>query len=438
MISRRDTLRALAAAGLAAPALAACGEAGSDAVGHAGSDPDVAAGPVRLVSAHVPRSTGSQQAVPGVVNAMAAFTTDLWGKLPPEGNLALSPYSIAVALAMTSNGAARETQQQMLDVLHVDSLATYNGGMAALTRALESLAGPVPLGNGKTGEVDLASADQLFGDLSATFGRGFLTVLAKEYDAGMRTVDFRFHLEAARAAVNDWTADQTHDRIPEILPRGSVDPSTRLVLVNALYLKAPWATPFEKASTDRKAFTRADGTSMRVPMMETTESRLTYLAGAHWRGTRLPYAGGGLAMTVALPDQGHEADALAELMSGGLTGPGSSRVELSMPRWTFRTPTDLRQVLIDLGMRAAFDERAADFTPMSSMDLYVHDVLHQAFVAVDEAGTEAAAATAVIVDEVSSMVPTPQVLVLDRPFLFVIHDTAHGTPLFVGRVADPS
>jgi len=439
VISRRDTLRALAAAGLAAPALAACGDsAGDSARDSAGGGPDVTGGPIRLVSADVPRSTGNPQAVPDAVTAMAAFTTDLWGSLPADGNLALSPYSIAVALAMTANGAAGETQQQMLDVLHIDSLATYNSGMAALTRSLESLAGPVPLANGKTGEVDLASADQLFGDRSATFGRGFLTVLAKEYDAAMRTVDFQFHLEAARNAVNDWTADQTHDRIPEILPLGSVDPSTRLVLVNALYLKAPWGTPFEKHATTRKVFTRADGSPVRVPMMDAGESVLTYLAGPHWRGTRLPYAGGGLAMTVALPDQGHEADALAELMSGGLTGRGSADVALSMPRWTFRTPTDLRQALIDLGMPAAFDEDTADFAPMSDQDLYVHDVLHQAFIAVDEDGTEAAAATAVVMSEVSAMVPSQYVLVLDRPFLFVIHDTAHGTPLFVGRVADPS
>jgi serpin B len=442
VISRRDTLRALAAAGVAAPALAACGagepnDTGGSA-GDTGADPDVAAGPVRLVSADVPRSPGNAQAVPGAVSAMAAFTTDLWGRLPADGNLAVSPYSIAVALAMTANGAAGKTRQQMLDVLHIDSLATHNSGMAALTRALESLAGPVPLANGKTGEVDLASADQLFGDVLATFGRGFLTVLAKEYDAGMRTVDFRFHLEAARNAINRWTAEQTHDRIPEILPPGAVDPSTRLLLVNALYLKAPWGTPFEKVATSRKAFMRADGAPVRVPMMEADESLLTYLAGPHWRGSRLPYAGGGLAMTVALPDEGHEADVLAELMAGGLTGRGSANVTLSMPRWTFRTPTDLGQVLIDLGMPAAFDDLLSDFTPMSSdQDLYVDDVLHQAFIAVDEDGTEAAAATAVVMD-LSSAVAAQQTLVLDRPFLFVIHDTTYGTPLFVGRVADPS
>ena len=142
-------------------------------------------------------------------------------------------------------------------------------------------------------------------------------------------------------------------------------------------------------------------------------------------------------MTVALPDRGHEADALAGLLDGALTAGGQPGAELSMPRWTFRTPTGLRPALIDLGMRLAFGDRA-DFTPMSPSDpLYVSDVLHQAFVAVDEAGTEAAAATAVVMDELSAFV-AQHTLVLDRPFLFVVHDTAHGTPLFVGRVADPS
>ncbi len=431
MLSRRDTLKALAAAGVAAPALAACGDARS------GSRQVIDTGPVRLVGADVPRSAGLRQAVPDAVDAIGAFATDLWRRLPADGNLAISPYSIAVARAMTANGAAGPTQQEMLRVLHIGSLASYNGGIAALTQSLEGLAGPVPLADGKTGKIDLASADQLFGDRATTFGQGFLTVLAKEYDAGMRTVDFRNDPERSRTAVNDWTSEQTHDRIREILPVGSVDPTTRLVLVNALYFKAPWQTPFEKVATTQEDFHRSDGSSVRVPMMHGSEAQLRYISGRRWQGARLPYAGSTLAMTVVRPDASHETDALADLMSGALAADGVSGVDLSMPRWTFRTPTDLTRPLMDLGMTRAFLERAADFTPMSPDDpLYVEDVLHQAFIAVDEAGTEAAAATAVIMDEVSAMMPR-QRLVLDRPFLFAIHDTDHGAPLFVGRVADP-
>jgi serpin B len=431
MLTRRDTLRILGVTGLVAPVLTACGSRN-------GSDPATDPAGMRLVSADVARSVGDAQAIPDVVSAMGAFTGDLWGHLAPaDQNVALSPYSVAVALAMTANGAAGGTQTQMRDVLHIRSLATYNGGVAALTRSLGALAGQVDLGDGKRGEIDLASADQLFGDRATEFGRAFLNVLAKEYDAGMRTVDFRHDPEGSRTLINDWTAQQTHERIPTILPRGSVDLATRLVLVNALYFKAPWLTPFEKVATAPQAFHRADGSRVDVPMMRAAPDGARYLTGPHWRGARLLYAGSTLAMTVALPDHGHEADAVSALMGGALAAEGRPGLQISMPRWTFRTPTGLRQILMDLGMTRAFGDHA-DFTPMSPHDpLYVEDVLHQAFIAVDEAGTEAAAATAVVMDELSG-IAAEHALVLDRPFLFVIHDTAHGTPLFVGRVADPS
>jgi serpin B len=430
MLTRRQTLQALGAAGLAAPLLTACGGADStpDRAGDAG---------LRLVKADVAQSAGDPQAVPGVVDAMRALTRDLWDVVgASRENLALSPYSIAVALAMTANGAAGPTQRQMLDVLHVGSLARENAGLAALTQTLAALAVRVDLGGGQHADIALASANQLFGDRQTTWGAPFLTVLGKEYGAGMRTVDFRNHPDAGRVAVNRWTAGQTHDRIPQILPPGSVDPTTRLVLVNALYFKAAWAQPFEKAATQQGTFRTADGSRVEVPMMTNTPRDAVYLSGPHHTAARLPYVGGTLAMTLALPDPGHEADALADVLAG-LTGNGDAGVRVSVPRWTFRSPTDLRQPLIDLGMVRAFGG-GADFSPMSPTDpLYVHDVLHQAFIAVDEAGTEAAAATAVVMDEASGVLGGHE-LVLDRPFLFVVHDIAHGTPLFVGRVADPS
>jgi serpin B len=431
MLTRRDTLRILGAAGLAAPVLTGCGDGSSPPA----SDP---AG-MRLVSAEVARSAGSPAAVPGVVAAMGSFTGDLWPLLGrADRNLALSPYSIAVALAMTVNGAAAGTRSQMLDVLHIGSLASYNGGIGALTPAIEGLAGPVELEDGTSDRIALDSANQLFGDGSTTWGRAFLTVLAKEYGAGMRTVDFRHAAEEARTLVNAWTAERTHDRIPMILPAGVVDEATRLVLVNALYVKAPWLSPFDKQSTRSGPFHRADGTTVTVDLMHSgADGSAAWVPGTHFVGARLPYAGNTLAMTVALPDGGHESAALVELLTR-LTHRGDpGGVEISMPRWTFRTPTDLKAPLQQLGMTDAFTD-AADFRPMSPTDpLQVSDVLHDAFVAVDEDGTEAAAATAVVMGESSARL-TDHTLVLDRPFLFVIHDTAHGTPLFVGRVADPS
>jgi serpin B len=325
----------------------------------------------------------------------------------------------------------------MLDVLHIGSLASYNEGIDALTRQVLALAGPVERADGTSDEIVLTAANQLFGDAQTRWGPAFLTVLAKEYGAGMRTVDFRSASEPARRLVNQWTAGQTRDRIPTILPPGSVDAWTRLVLVNALYLKAPWSDPFEKAATAQQPFIRSDGSRVRVEMMRADPQGAAYLAGAHYRAARVPYAGGRLAMTVALPDSGHEAEALAALLDGGLGARGDGGVHVELPRFTFRTPSGLKQPLRALGMPLAFKE-TADFTPMSPFDpLHIDDVLHQTFVAVDESGTEAAAATAVVMRE-SSGVYNQHALVCDRPFLFVIHDTAEGAPLFVGRVADPT
>jgi serine protease inhibitor len=435
-MTRRQTLRALGAAGLAAPALEGCGGAHPVRPG----PPD--AGDLRLVRAPVARSAGDPVAVDPVVSAVGTFATDLWRRVGAAGgNLALSPFSIATALAMTANGAAGATARQMQEVLHAGSLATYNRGMAALTQELAGLAGPVRLADGTRDSITLTSVDQLFGDRGTTWGRPFLTVLAKLYGAGVREVDFRGDPEGARVSVNRWTSEQTRGRIPALLPEGVVDEMTRLVLVNALYFKAPWETPFEKSATRMAMFHRANGGPVPVPMMTgDAEGSAVFLQGQHFTGARLPYREGRLAMTVALPAPGAGGDdaAMAELLgSRGLRLPGEAGVAVTMPRWRYRVPVDLGRTLAALGMPDALDGRLADFSPMTSQErLHISFVLHQTYVAVDEDGTEAAAATAVGMADSAAI--RSHSLLLDRPFLFVVHDTAHGTPLFVGRVADPS
>jgi serpin B len=434
LTTRRDTLRALGLAGLAgSPLLAACG-----AHSGAGAAPDRPAAALELVAARVARSAGDAAGIPDTVTALGRFTGDLWRAIgEPGANLVLSPYSVVVALAMTANGAVGQTRGQMTSTLDVGSLAGFNAGMAALTQAVEGLAGPVTLPGGGEGEIALASANQLFGDRRTVWEQAFLTVLAKEYGAGMRTVDFRGHAEGARALINAWTSDRTHDRIPTILPPGAVDALTRLVLVNALYLKAPWATPFQKQATTSQPFHRADGSRVDVAMMDGQPAAGVYLTGEHYVGARLPYTGAALAMTVAVPEAGHEDDVLAALLDGGLTAPGEGGLHVRLPTFTFRVPTDLKPLLGRLGMPLAFGDRA-DFSAMTTSErLHVSAVLHEAFIAVDENGTEAAAATAVVMGATSATVSQHD-LVCDRPFLFVLHDAAYGTPLFVGRVADPS
>ncbi|WP_161605537.1 serpin family protein [Pimelobacter simplex] len=227
--------------------------------------------------------------------------------------------------------------------------------------------------------------------------------------------------------------------------------STRLVLVNAIYLKAPWEEPFEKTLTARGAFRRADGSTVPADLMRRPDVGARLTSGEGWRAVTLPYAGRRLAMTVVLPDDTDDDGAGAglagverRLAADGLAvftptedGGETTAVDLTLPRWTFRTAAPLREVLAGLGMPTAFTD-AADFTPMTEedLDLVVSEVLHQAFVAVDEEGTEAAAATAVVMTETSA--PLTEAFVVDRPFLFVVHDVAHGAPLFVGRVIDPT
>ena len=441
MLTRRDILRALTllTAGGAVPgALAACSS--DDGRKKVGDDRGVKS-ELQLVLSDVARGAGLPDAIPDVVQAMHRFAGGLYGELwGKAGNLALSPYSIAVALGMTVNGAAGETATEMRDVLGAGELARFNGGMNALTSTIEGLAGKRERADGSTAQIALASANCLFPHASTEFNKEFLDLLAREYGAGLRLVDYVRATEQARALINKWTAAQTHDRIPEIIPKGILDMDTRLVLVNALYLKAPWEKPFEKSITAAEPFHLADGNTVQVETMHGMLETAGTARADSWQAVRLPYAGSKLAMTILLPDVGRQADVERAIASGELpsilAGIRPGGVQLSLPRWTFRNPSPLRDTLIALGMPLAFDPVAADFGTMTAEEhLFIKEVLHEVFIAVDEEGTEAAAATAVVMNRTSAMLAEP--VVVDRPFLFVIHDVEHGTPLFLGRVADP-
>lgn len=441
MMTRRHLFSTLSLATLAVAGpglLSGCGDETSDP-GAKGSTGTGGAG-LRLVSSDVQRASIDEAAVADGVAAVQSVLGRLFGELAQQetGNLALSPYSVAAALGMTVAGARGETETQMLEVLGATDSDALGAGLGSLTRTLEALAGPVERFEDDDAVIELASADQLFGRRGVEWGAEFLDDLARDYGAGMRVVDFEHAPEPARAAINAWTADQTQDRITDILPRGSIRADTFLVLVDALYLKAPWDKPFEKALTADGPFHLADGTTVTASMMRASITGQVG-GGAGWRSARIPYAGGSLAMTVVLPDPGRQAEvetAFAAQPAGFLTG-RSGAVELTMPRWTFRTAVPLKEPLQRSGMAQAFSD-AADFSAMTAdASLRVDEVYHQVFVAVDEEGTEAAAATAVVMG-VSSARPPGEELVLDRPFLFVIHDTAHLTPLFVGRVGNPT
>ncbi|MDZ5621677.1 serpin family protein [Nocardioides bizhenqiangii] len=439
MITRRDTIRLAALAALVQPLLSACGGGSSDDGRHAGP-PVGDGGPLELVRSYVDRVPGDARSIPDVVAAMHRFAGGVYGALPSDGNLVLSPYSIAVALGMTLNGAGGTTAEEMRQVLGADD--RFHAGLNALTAHVEGLAGRQRRADGSEAEVALDTANQLFGQQGVGWEEGFLDPLAKQYGAGIRIVDFENAFEEARILINDWVEQQTHDRIVDLIPDGVLNDLTRLVLVNAVYLKAPWEKPFEKELTALGQFHLADGSTVDVDLMSGPEVDGQLASGDGWRAARLSYAGSRLAMTVVLPDDGRLADVEGLIAAGALpdvlAGGRKAKLDLLLPRWTNRTSAPLGEILKELGMPTAFDPDAADFRPMTSehLQLFIAAVLHQGFIAVDEDGTEAAAATAVVAQLESMPVTTP--FHVDRPFLYVIHDVEHGTPLFLGRVVDPT
>lgn len=393
-----------------------------------------------LVGSDAERTPGNADAIPDVVAAMHRFSGGVYGALPADENLVLSPYSVAVALGMTLAGAGGTTAAEMRAVLGADD--RFHAGLNALTSYVEGLAGQQERADGSRADVALDAANQLFGQRDVGWEQEFLDLLAEQYGAGMRTVDLATDFEDARELINTWVEEQTHDRIEDLVPAGVLDAMTRLVLVNAIYLKAPWEAPFEKQLTAPGQFHLADGSAVEVDLMSGPEVDGWLASGDGWQAARLLYAGRRLAMTVVLPDEGRLADVEGLVAAGGLpdlvAGGRRTKLAVRLPRWSYRTSAALGPVLEELGMTTAFDAAAADFRPMTDedLDLYVDAVLHQGFIAVDEEGTEAAAATAVVMRETSLPLTTP--FHVDRPFLYVIHDVEHGTPLFLGRVLDPS
>ncbi len=448
MITRRQALTTLSLSAMAigtAPLLSGC--AAGQTTGGLRPEPR-SPGRVGLVSSNVARKSGSTKDLPLAVGALHALGAGVYGDLASVAgenapNLALSPYSIGIALALTANGAGGQTRNEMLDVLSVPDLGRLNGGLNALSSHVDGLAGSRRRADRSKAEIVLDTANTLFGDEATTFEPAFLDTLARHYDAGMRTVDYRTAPEPARLAINGWVAEQTRDQITDLLPEGMIDALTRLVLVNALYLKAPWERPFEPDLTEDGDFTLRDGSTVSVAMMNSVGEEGPSLLGRGegWQTTQLPYAGGELAMTIVLPDPDRFTEVEAAIAAGELPNILASlsqeSVALTLPRWTFRTQTPLMTTLKAMGMERAFDRNQAEFSAITRQEqLFISAVQHEVFIAVDEQGTEAAAATAVVVRAQSAPLTTP--LVVDRPFLFAIHDVQHGTPLFLGRVTDPS
>jgi len=371
-----------------------------------------------------------------------AFALDLYQALRAEqdDNFLFSPFSISQALAMTYAGARNATAQEMAQTLHFTlPPAQLHAAFNALDLQLNQ---PAPqLEEGEPQPFQLSLANSLWGQKDFAFLPDFLDTLAENYGAGLMQVDFVKDPEAARRQINAWVSEQTKEKIKDLLPPKIITIKTRLVLVNAIYFKADWLMPFDPQDTRPAPFYRLDGTTTDAPFMHGLVA-VPYAHEDGYEAVALPYAGGDVSMLIIAPETGRFAEVeqalTAETLHALLQHMQTKSVQLALPKFEFEAEFNLTKKLGEMGMPSAITEGVADFSGMTDQDrLYIFAVVHKAMVAVDEKGTEAAAATAVVMNTESEPV-VDVTLTLDRPFIFVIRDDATGAMLFVGRVVDPT
>lgn len=357
-----------------------------------------------------------------------------------EGNIFYSPFSISQALAMTYAGAKGETEIQMGDTMRF-TLPQNRLHPAFNWLDLELASRGEGAQGSDGGEFRLNIANSLWGQSGYSFVQAYLDTLAENYSAGMNLVDFIADPEACRLTINRWVEVKTEERIKELLKSGTLSTATRLVLVNAIYFNAAWMYPFPEESTIPGSFYTLDDGEITVDMMRGAEpSEMGYFDGDGFQVVDIPYDAEELAMTIILPDEGKFADvegSLDSAMWDEITGSLAIwNVDLSMPKFEFDFPLGLKQTLSDMGMPIAFSDMADLSGINGTGGLYIEDVVHQAFIKVNEAGTEAAAATAVIINFTS--MPDNVVRVdINRPFIFAIRDIPTGAVLFAGRIVNP-
>lgn len=390
--------------------------------------------------------------------AVNALGLDLLAKgTDANTNALLSPYSIQSALAMTYAGAAGETRTQMAKVLHYpeDETALHQS-FTDLQKALEAVTkttaerAKIAKDQGGPGEpFVLTVANRLFGQDGYEFRQPFLELVKDRYSAPLEMMDFIHNADKERLKINGWVEEQTHKRIRDLIPANGLNDETRLVLVNAIYMKAPWAETFSEGTTQPLPFQVKGNETLKVPTMRRT-AHMGYAKREGYQVITVPYIGGDMQLLVLLPDAkdglaAMEAKVTPDILSG-CAKPGTSEVELFLPRFKMEPPLfKLGKVLCSLGMAGAFDkpQGSANFDRMAPRKpndyLYISEVFHKTFLALDEKGTEAAAATAVVMMRATAFIekPKPLEVRVDRPFLFAIQHRPSGTCLFLGRVTDP-
>lgn len=375
-----------------------------------------------------------------LVTGNNAFALALYQQLAGgKGNLFFSPYSISQALAMTYAGARGSTADEMARTLRL-SLAqdTLHPAFNALDLQLADRENDVYEKGDQGFQLDIANS--LWGQNGYTFLEPFLDTLALNYGAGLRLTDFENDPESAREAINRWVEEQTADKIQNLIPQGLINRFTTLVLANAIYFKAAWQNPFGEENTQDAPFHLLDGGTIRVPTMRQT-AFLGYAQTDDVEVVSLPYLGGKVMMTILMPREGRfesfraglDAAALRQILDARSYG----EVDLMMPRFKMESDFSLGETLAAMGMPTAFTD-GADFSGMDgTRDLHIGAVVHKAYVDVNEKGTEAAAATAVLMMRAMAPAGGPLEIKVDRPFIFLIHDEPSGAILFLGQVNQP-
>lgn len=375
--------------------------------------------------------------VQAVVNGNTDFAGRALSLMDVSGdanaNSVFSPYSLTLGLALPAAGARGGTLAGMEKALSFLPQERLKPALNKLDRHLVISAAPTQ-GQGAS----LNIVNTVWSQTGQTLAPAYLDTLAEHYGAGLRLLDFQSQSEPARQAINAFISEQTRGRIKDLLPPGAVTSDTRVLLTNAIWFKGDWLHRFDAARTTTRAFTSRANAQSQVPFMQ-QEATLRYVRMNDHEAVELPYKNTALAMTLVLPAQGAFDAVVRDFGSARMTALASNMqpryLSLTMPKFTFSSALDASALLRRLGMDEAFDPSLADFSGITGQrGLVLSSVQHNAFIAVDEQGTEAAAATGSIIGVVS-VPPEPEVrLVLDRPFLFVIRDTTTGTILFMGKV----
>jgi serpin B len=372
-----------------------------------------------------------------ITQANNTFALEMYSQIRKENtgdNVFFSPYSILVALTMTYEGAKGETAEEMAAVLHIPE----DGGVRR-----PNFARIYNVMNEKDTGYELSTANALWAQRDFTFLKEYLKTIQTYYGGNVTNLDFAGASENARKTINSWVADHTNQKIKDLIPPGILSSATRLVLTNAIYFKGIWLAQFDESDTQEEDFRTSAADTVKVPMMRLVDNdaRFKYAETDEFQFLELPYEGDALAMYIILPKKNDLSDIEESMDADRLSAwkdlLHEQKVHIYIPKFKFTTKYFLSKTLSDMGMSTAFGS-GADFSGMTGRrDLFIHSVIHQAFVEVNEEGTEAAAATGVVM-EITAVRPKIPVFRADHPFIFFIQEIETGTILFMGRICDPS